>query len=180
MRLAAMMMVMMGHGFPGRLVCPICYNITLCPPCSSRSRRLLLEWDDGLPFTFAGSDMSEQKRSAVCVGEVRIELARAADGTFALSCGGDAFNTAIYLARAGVDVGFASAIGDDPYSDSVLALAAAEGVSSEMILRVARRQHGLCLIESGSAGERITRYWREGAPAAELFELPDWVQIAEK
>ena len=60
--------------------------------------------------------MSEQKARAVCVGEVLIELARGADGRFALSCGGDAFNTAVYLARAGVpsiEVAFASAIGDD-------------------------------------------------------------------
>ena len=75
--------------------------------------------------------MSEQKARAVCVGEVLIELARGADGRFALSCGGDAFNTAVYLARAGVpgiEVAFASAIGDEPYSDSIIALAAAEGV----------------------------------------------------
>jgi 2-dehydro-3-deoxygluconokinase len=122
--------------------------------------------------------MSEQTRSAVCVGEVRIELTRAADGTFALSCAGDAFNTAIYLARAGVNVGFASAIGDDPYSDSVLALAAAEGVAADLILRVPGRLPGLCLIESGLSGERIARNWREGAPVADLFELPDWMRVA--
>ncbi len=49
--------------------------------------------------------MTEQKTRAICIGEVLIELARGADGMFALSCGGDAFNTAIYLARAGIDVG---------------------------------------------------------------------------
>ncbi|MGA8319762.1 MAG: PfkB family carbohydrate kinase, partial [Xanthobacteraceae bacterium] len=63
-----------------------------------------------------------QKAGVVCVGEVLIELARGADGRFSPSCGGDTFNTAIYLARAGLNVAFASAIGDDPYSDSVLAL----------------------------------------------------------
>jgi 2-dehydro-3-deoxygluconokinase len=123
---------------------------------------------------------AEQTAGVICVGEVLIELARGADGRFSPSCGGDTFNAAIYLARAGLKVGFASAIGDDPYSESVVALAAAEGVSSDLILRVAGRQPGLSLIESGSAGERITRYWRDGAPAAELFELPDWVRIAER
>jgi len=125
------------------------------------------------------SDMSEQKAGAVCVGEVLVELARGADGTFALSCGGDAFNTAIYLARADIDVGFASAVGDDPYSDSVLALAAAEGVASNLILRVSGRLPALCLIESGPAGERQPRIWRDGAPAGDLFELPDWMRLAE-
>ena len=123
--------------------------------------------------------MSEQKGRAVCVGEVLIELARGADGRFALSCGGDTFNTAIYLARAGIDVAFATALGDDPYSDSIMALAAAEGVAANLILRVPGRLPGLCLVENGRAGERSVRYWRDGAPARELFELPDWMRIAE-
>ena len=58
--------------------------------------------------------MSSEKARAVCVGEVLIELARGADGRFALSGGGDTFNTAVYLARAGVDVAFATVVGDDP------------------------------------------------------------------
>jgi len=126
--------------------------------------------------------MSAQKDRAVCVGEVLIELARGADGRFALSCGGDTFNTAVYLARAGIaglEVAFASAVGDDPYSESIMALTAAEAVSAHLVLRVPGRLPGLCLIEKGSAGERSFRYWREGAPARDLFELPDWMRIAE-
>src|SRR5208282_3677353 len=38
---------------------------------------------------------------------------------------------------------------------------------------------GLCLVENGPAGERSFRYWREGAPARDLFELPDWMLIAD-
>jgi 2-dehydro-3-deoxygluconokinase len=123
--------------------------------------------------------MSDEKSRAICVGEVLIELRRGADGRFALAAGGDTFNTAIYLARAGLDVGFATAIGDDPYSDSIVALAAAEGLSSNLMLRVPGRSPGLCLIENGASGERGGRYWREGAPVGELFELPDWIRIAE-
>jgi 2-dehydro-3-deoxygluconokinase len=122
----------------------------------------------------------EQKSGVICVGEVLIELARGSDGRFSPSCGGDTFNAAIYLARAGLNVAFASAVGDDPYSNSVMALATAEGVSSDLILRIPGRQPGLSLVESGTAGERVTRYWRDSAPACELFELPDWVRIAER
>ena len=57
--------------------------------------------------------MSEQRSAAVCVGEVLIELARGADGRFALASGGDTFNTAVYLARAGIATAFATALGDD-------------------------------------------------------------------
>jgi 2-dehydro-3-deoxygluconokinase len=123
--------------------------------------------------------MSEQKARAICVGEALIELARGADGRFALSCSGDAFNTAIYLARAGAGVAFATAVGDDPYSDGILSLAAAEGVSTNFVLHVPGRLPGLCLVESNPAGERIYRHWREGAPARDLFELPDWGRIAD-
>ena len=121
--------------------------------------------------------MSEQKPRAVCVGEVLIELARGADGRFALSCGGDTFNTAIYLARAGVNAAFATALGDDAYSDSIMALAAAEGVAANLILRVPGRLPGLCLVENSRPGERSLRYWREGAPAHELFEVADWMRV---
>jgi 2-dehydro-3-deoxygluconokinase len=123
--------------------------------------------------------MTEQKRGAVCVGDVLIELARGSDGRFSLSCGGDTFNTAVYLARAGIEVAFASALGDDSYSDSIMALAAAEGVSGKLILRVPGRLPGLAVIENGPGGERSFRYWREGAPARDLFELPDWMRVAE-
>jgi 2-dehydro-3-deoxygluconokinase len=123
--------------------------------------------------------MSEQTGRAICVGEVLIELRRGGDGRFALSCGGDTFNTAVYLARAGLDVGFATAIGDDPYSDSVLALAAAEGIATDLVLRAPGRLPALCLVESGQNGERNLRYWRAGAPVHELFELADWMRVAE-
>jgi len=124
--------------------------------------------------------MSAQKPSVVCVGEVLIELARGADGRFALSCGGDTFNTAVYLARAGLDVAFATALGDDPYSDSIVALAAAEGLLSKLIFRAPGRLPALCLIDSGARGERVSRYWGEEAPARELFERPDWLLVAQE
>jgi 2-dehydro-3-deoxygluconokinase len=123
--------------------------------------------------------MSEQKPRVVAIGEVMIELARGGDGRFAVACGGDTFNTAVYLARAGIDVAFASALGDDPFSDGILALAAAEGVASDLILRVPGRLPGLDLIDTDAAGRRHVHCWHSEAPARELFELPDWGRVAE-
>jgi 2-dehydro-3-deoxygluconokinase len=60
--------------------------------------------------------MSGQRPRVVCVGEVMIEMARGSDGRFGIACGGDTFNTAVYLARAGIDVSYATVLGDDPYS----------------------------------------------------------------
>ena len=48
--------------------------------------------------------MSEQPPRVISVGEVMVELARQNDGRFGIGCGGDTFNTAVYLARAGIDV----------------------------------------------------------------------------
>jgi 2-dehydro-3-deoxygluconokinase len=123
--------------------------------------------------------MSDQKSRVVAVGEVMVEMARGGDGRFGQGCGGDTFNTAVYLARAGVDVAYATALGDDPYSDGIVSLAHAEGVKTDLMLRVPGRQPGLYLIETDSKGERRFYYWRDTAPARELFELADWSRIAE-
>lgn len=114
----------------------------------------------------------------VCVGEVMVELARGADGRFGLSYGGDTFITAVYLARAGTPVACATALGDDPYSDGIVSLAQAEGITTDLMLRVSGRMPGLCLVETAPSGERQFAYWRDSAPARELFELPEWASVA--
>jgi 2-dehydro-3-deoxygluconokinase len=123
--------------------------------------------------------MAEAGKRIVAVGEVMMELTRGSDGRFALSCGGDTFNTAIYLARASIGVAYATALGDDRYSDRVLALATAEGIGTDLILRAPGRVPGLALIETGEHGELSGSYWRDTAPARDLFELPQWARIAE-
>jgi 2-dehydro-3-deoxygluconokinase len=123
--------------------------------------------------------MSEQKPRVIVVGEALIELARGADGRFTLGCAGDTFNTAIYLARAGLDTAFATALGDDPYSDAIVALAAAEGIAGDLMLRVPGRLPGLCLADLDAKGDRHLSYWRDSAPAGELFEIADWGKAAE-
>lgn len=123
--------------------------------------------------------MNDRDSRVVAIGEVMVELARGDDGRFTLAYGGDTFNTAVYLARAGVSVAYATALGDDTYSGRILELAAAEGVGSELVLRVPGRMPGLYLIETDPKGERQFSYWRDTAPARDLFELPDWSVVAE-
>ena len=118
--------------------------------------------------------MSETGKRAICVGEATIELARGGDGRFALASSGDAFNTAIYLARAGQPTAFATALGDDPYSDAIVSLAAAEGIGTDLMTRVAGRLPALAMIDANLKGERRQHVWRDTAPARELFELPNW------
>src|ERR1700710_404140 len=117
--------------------------------------------------------MASEKTRVICVGEVMVELARGADNRYGLGFGGDTFNTAVYLARAGVPTGYATALGDDPYSGKLLDFANAEGVATDLMLQVPGRMPGLYLIETDTAGERQFHYWRDSAPARDLFELAE-------
>src|SRR6516164_6531974 len=120
--------------------------------------------------------MSEQRPRVISVGEALIELVRGGDGRFGIGCAGDTFNVAVYLARAGIDSAFATALGDDPYSEAIRALAAAEGVVADYMLRIRGRLPGLAIVDTDAAGARRTYDWRDESPARELFELPDWGQ----
>ena len=113
--------------------------------------------------------MIDRKARIVSVGEVMIELARGTDGRLAFGFGGDTFNFAVYIARASIEVAYATALGDDNYSEGILTLAAAEGVKTELVLRVPGRLPGLYLIETDAAGEREFFYWRDTSPARDLF-----------
>jgi 2-dehydro-3-deoxygluconokinase len=123
--------------------------------------------------------MSEQGSRVVVVGEAIIELVRGGDGRFALGCAGDTFNVAVYLARSGMQAAFATALGEDRYSEAILALAAAEGVASDLVLRVRGRLPSLVVVDADGAGVHHAHDWRGEAPARELFELPEWARLAE-
>lgn len=114
---------------------------------------------------------------AVCIGECMVELSRQGE-RYGLAYGGDTFNTAAYMARAGASVGYATALGDDPYSDGIAALIASEDVDGSTIARVPGRNPGLYIIETDAAGERTFHYWRDRSPARELFERPEGARVA--
>jgi 2-dehydro-3-deoxygluconokinase len=123
--------------------------------------------------------MSDARPRVVSIGEAMIEFVRGGDGRFAMGCAGDTFNVAIYLARAGVDAAFATALGDDPYSEAILALADAEGVSRDLVLRLRGRLPGVSVIDTDVGGARHRHEWHGESPARELFELAAWARIVE-
>ena len=106
----------------------------------------------------------------ITVGECMVELTRGPDGRFGLAYGGDTFNTAVYMARGGVDVAYATALGDDPYSAGIIAAAKAERVGTGLIETLPGRMPGLYMIETTPEGERSFWYWRDRAAARDLFE----------
>lgn len=107
-----------------------------------------------------------------CLGECMIELSRAPDGQTRLGFGGDTLNTAVYLARLGARCDYVTALGDDPESEAMLAAWQAEGVGTAHVARLPGRLPGLYMILTDAAGERRFLYWRDQAPARELFQLP--------
>jgi 2-dehydro-3-deoxygluconokinase len=125
------------------------------------------------------NSVREQRPRTVCVGEATVEFVRGGDGRFGMGCSGDTFNVAVYLARAGIDTAFATALGDDAYSEAILALATAEGVAGDLALRARGRLPGLVVVDADAAGARRRYDWGGESPARDLFELPDWGRVAE-
>lgn len=110
---------------------------------------------------------------AASIGECMIELSPRPGDLFALGFGGDTLNTAVYMARLGTKVDYLTALGDCPFSDQMIATWQAEGVGTAEVRRLAGRVPGLYLIQTDPSGERRFSYWRDRAPARELFHLPD-------
>ncbi|MEG3092616.1 sugar kinase [Sphingomonas sp. PB1R3] len=108
----------------------------------------------------------------VVVGEGMIELTQADGGLWRLGHGGDTLNTAIHLARMGRDVRYVTALGDDPFSDTLLADWSAEGVATDLILRDPTRMPGLYAITTDATGERSFAYWRGESAARRTLSLP--------
>jgi 2-dehydro-3-deoxygluconokinase len=108
-----------------------------------------------------------------CIGECMIELKQAEGGLFSRAFGGDTLNTAIYLARLGVEVDYITALGDDPMSDEMIAGWAAEGVGTGRVARLKGKLPGIYMIQTDEAGERRFFHWRESAAARQLMDLPE-------
>ncbi len=108
-----------------------------------------------------------------CIGECMIELKQAHGGLYSRGYGGDTLNTAIYLARLGVDVDYITALGDDPMSEEMLAGWAAEGVGTKQVLRLPGKLPGIYMIQTDDKGERRFFHWRENSAARSLMDLPE-------
>lgn len=116
----------------------------------------------------------------VCIGECMLELSGGDFSAMRLSFGGDTLNTSVYLARLGVAVDYATALGDDPYSDWMLDEWRAEGIGTELVVRAAGRLPGFYTIRTDDAGERSFHYWRDQAPARDLFSLAEGEAAIER
>jgi 2-dehydro-3-deoxygluconokinase len=102
-----------------------------------------------------------------------IELRHLGDTALELAFGGDTLNTSIYLTRVAgerIAVDYATALGDDPYSDAMLGFFRGEGLGCDSIARLPGKLPGLYAIRTDARGERTFYYWRREAAARAMFD----------
>jgi 2-dehydro-3-deoxygluconokinase len=116
----------------------------------------------------------------VCIGECMLEVSgNRVPGPAQLAFGGDAFNTALYLARLGAAPEFLTALGTDPYSSEMLECWRAEGVRTDLVVVTAGRLPGVYAIRTAS-GERSFCYWRSESAARTLFQSSQCEPLLER
>lgn len=112
----------------------------------------------------------------LCCGEALVTVNRPADqpppawGRCWLAVAGAEMNVAIGLARLGHGVRWATALGDDPMGDWVLAAARGEGVAVEAERRPQRT--GLMVKVARADDEPSVHYYRDGSAFAEAPPCP--------
>lgn len=117
--------------------------------------------------------VGDTARAVAAIGECMVELVAAGDDLWRLGWGGDTLNLAVYLARLGEPVHYLTALGDDRFSERMLAGWRAEGVGTDRVARLPGRMPGLYAIETDAAGERSFHYWRSEAAARDVMKTLD-------
>lgn len=115
--------------------------------------------------------MTPARPRIVSFGECMVELSRLPDGGARIGYGGDTLNTAVYLARLGLDVRYATALGADPWSEDMRMAMQAEGVGLDLVLKHSTRSPGVYGIQTDARGERSFTYWRDNSAARDFFRL---------
>lgn len=112
-------------------------------------------------------------RQFAAIGEAMIEFCHQQERTMGLSFAGDSLNTAVYLARlfkaTQTQVNYITLLGQDPYSEMMLAEWQREGINIELIEQIAHKLPGLYLIRTDKQGERTFYFYRSQSAARELF-----------
>lgn len=120
--------------------------------------------------------MTSARRVALW-GECMLELQGQAFGAMRQTFGGDTLNTGVYLSRVsagqGIEVQYATGLGEDAFSDGLIERWQAEGVQTRLVRRIAGRMPGLYLIELDPQGERRFHYWRDSSAARAYFDTPE-------
>ena len=98
------------------------------------------------------------------IGECMLELAPVNMDQYRLNYGGDVMNTAIHVARAGIDTTFFSALGDGYYSDWLVNAWQEEGIDCGEVQRLPGVEPAIYMIRNHDDGDRDFHYWRSASP----------------
>lgn len=101
----------------------------------------------------------------LCLGEPMLEFNQQPDGRFLMGYGGDTSNCAIAAARSGASVGVITALGQDGFGDSFMALWAENGVAADLVQRRADGHTGVYFVTHGPEGHAFS-YLRAGSAAS--------------
>lgn len=107
------------------------------------------------------------------IGEVMIELSQQQDASYALGVAGDTFNTCVTLARLGTSCEYATALGDDTFSERIRDAIAGHGIGTGRIETLPGRLPGLYATEVDAQGERRFSYWRDSSAARQWLADPN-------
>lgn len=117
------------------------------------------------------------------IGECMIELSVKDDNT-QRGFGGDTLNTAVYMTRLlpkdRFAVHYVTALGTDPFSQSMLDAWQKEQIKTDLIQRMAAKMPGLYAIVTDEQGERSFYYWRNDAAAKYWLKSDETASIAKK
>lgn len=114
----------------------------------------------------------------LCLGEAMVEMAPTDDGRFTMGFAGDMLNTAWALRRICPQewqIGFTTALGDDPLSGEMTQFMAAGGICTRDIRVLPGEICGLYLIRL-RVGERSFCYWRGQSAARKMADDDAWLR----
>ena len=104
------------------------------------------------------------------IGECMLELTD--KNELVCNYAGDTLNTAVYMARnlEKGQIDYITALGDDPFSDSMIAAWKEEGLGTDWVARITNKLPGLYWVKTDEAGERSFYYWRDQSAARQLMK----------
>lgn len=123
--------------------------------------------------------MTKASKTAFVFGEAMIELSGIDDDRARLGVAGDTFNTAVYLARLGIEVQYVTALGDCAFSTRIRQACLDEGVGANHVLTVPGGTPGLYAVSVDRRGERSFTYWRGQSAARQFFAAEGWEHAFE-
>ncbi|WP_411884348.1 sugar kinase [Polaromonas sp. YR568] len=119
--------------------------------------------------------MQARKFDVVALGEAMVEFNQTAAGqpNYLQGFGGDTSNAVIAAARAGASTAYLTRLGGDTFGQSLMALWAAENVSTAAVQQDGEASTGLYFVTHGPKGHEFS-YLRAGSAASRM--TPAWLQ----